>query len=156
MAFKTDPSCLKLKDRLYSWIDRTPGMERIPFNSASPLPGTVRPDCTSRASYAEQYAEPRWNHRHICTSHLFHDFEDCAAIRKTLAEMVDGLRDFCRAERLEMFDAPPLPHAPELAHLYYTPVIIDGGHARVIMSYSHVNQGWLLTIDAYARPLPNV
>ncbi len=71
---------------------------------------------------------------------LIYDF-DGPEPRYKLAEVVESFRAGCKAANLDMFDAPPLPHAPPGAVPCYCPVMID-------VSYSFCDQAWKLTLDA--------
>jgi hypothetical protein len=135
-------------DLLRAAIDRTSSMLSVPFCRRTPLCGTQNPRGPIRVnSDSGRATRPGRAPRHVSASMLIYDV--ASLHQRDLQVLVDQLRQGCRELGADLFEAQPLPHVPEACEwIAYYPVMIDGGYARVIMSYSHMDQAFLMSVDA--------
>lgn len=137
------PAPPKTIDLLAIALDRA-GVERVPFDPDQDLPGTVRSrgGCTVHFPADEDHLSI-----YALTCDFGGDFD------ATLADAVGKFRAAAAARGVQAADFRPLPHCPSIAaYIDYLPIEIDGIPARCMMSYSGINQSFLISLDAQLAP----
>jgi hypothetical protein len=117
----------------------------VDFDPQIPLLDTVIPGTVINFEIIDSFSAVNLEHKlyakQLISSAIFWD-----QINPPVRELIDGFIDEISKKDLDLSYARPLPHI-NCSTIFYRPVKINNYPARLICSYSLMNQAWYMTLD---------
>jgi hypothetical protein len=134
-----------LEAALNHCLQFSPTLWPLQYDKDIAFPGTYRPDC--EAFRVDGQTKPPRPRHHISAAVSVYT-ADTEEIDRALIKLIAKFRDEMKAAGFAGPSIGPLPHVNHPG-VFYAPVMFDGGFGRVMASYIHSEQAFMINLDAW-------